>query len=529
MQNSFEELKKGLLFRCLKKESEEPAKAAVGRVSTELRFLQRQSEYATEVARVLEELNLTVSLIVELKDKTDKELPASTNRQKLLLYYQGYFFNLIHQMKDKILQLVNLMTEETVPEKPDRERDVSLRNLFDKKGKRLSALRIRRPLELWNQEDSDSPIAVVLRRRTTHHHKISQLRYNEDVQNLQLVETMENPQFRSLLTQYGIGLFAKKKAESAKKLFCDIHSKTKKTLEIIQNNLNEIAEPLITHFKLPVSTIEIGEILQTYTEMSKTFSIKNKASFEKIPELHQEKIKTMVTAFGNLSRNRIEAVYLVGSLGRGEYEEGYSDVNIYIITTSESGDLQKSIQEIITYDQELSLLIFNKKEFLSDNCRKYRFIAYSDGILLYGNDLLQGEKFPKPGLYLALLLNEDFVEKLEAIEEWIRNNPEAPPTEISKKSKAFAKDAVSFIFGVTISNKPQYTSSRRERVLRINEMYPGNRERGTLDTLLGVMKYGVGTLESLRNLVSGFRPQALRNLEKMKRTRSGLDGRAGNK
>lgn len=529
MQNSFEELRKDLLSRCLKKESEEPAKAAVGRVSKELRFLQRQSEYATEIARVLEELNLTVSLIVEVKDKTDKELPASTNRQKLLLYYQGSFFNLVHQMKDKILQLVNLMTEETVPEKPDRESDVSLRDLFEKKGGRLSDLGIKRPLELWDQEDPDSPIAVVLRRRTTHHHKISRLRYNEDVQNLQLVETMENPQLRLLLTQYGIDQFAKKKAESTERLFRNIHSKTKNTLDVIQKNLDEIAGSLITHFKLPVSDTETREILQTYIEMSKTFDIKNKASFEKIPKLHQEKIKKMITAFGNLLGNRIEAVYLVGSLGRGEYEEGYSDVNIYVITASESRDLQKSIQEIIPYDQELSLLIFHKKEFLSENCRKYRFITYSDGILLYGNDLLQGEKFPKPGLYLALLLNEDFVEKLEAIEEWIRNNPEAPPTEISKKSKAFAKDTVSFIFGVTISNKPQYTSSRRERVLRINEMHPGNRERDTLDTLLRVMKYGVGTLESLRNVVSGFRPQALKNLEKMKQTRSELDGRAGNK
>lgn len=529
MQNSFEELRKGLLFRCLKKESEEPAKAAMGRVSTELRFLQRQSEYATEIARVLEELDLTVSLIVEVKDKTDKELPASTNRQKLLLYYQGSFFNLVHQMKDKILQLVNLMTEETVPQKPDRESDVSLRDLLDKKGGRLSDLGIRRPLELWNQEDPNSPIAVVLRRRTTHHHKISRLRYNEDVQKVQLVETMENPQLRSLLTQYGIDQFAKMKAESVERLFSNVHSKTKKTLEVIQNNLDEIAELLIAHFKLPVSDTEIGEIYQVYGKTLNSFEIRNKASFEKIPKMHQEKIKTMIRGFGDLLENRIEAVYLAGSLGRGEYEEGYSDVNIYIVTASEPRGLQESIREIIPYDQELSLLIFRKKEFLSEKCRKYRFIAHSDGILLYGNDLLQGEKFPKPGLYLALLLNEDFVEKLEAIEEWIRNNPEAPPTEISKKSKAFAKDTVSFVYGVTISNKPQYTSSRRERVLRINEMYPRNRERDTLDTLLRVMKYGVGTLESLRNLVSGFRPQALRNLEKMKKTRSKLDGRAGKK
>lgn len=234
MHNSFEELRKGLLFRCFKKEIEEPAKAAVGRFSIELRFFQRQWEYATEIARVLEELDLTVNLIVEIKNKTDKELPVSTNRQELLLYYQGCFFNLVHQMKDKILHLVHLMTEETVPEKPDRESDVSLKGLLNKKGEILSDLGIRRPLELWNQEDP-GPIAVVLRRRTAHDHRISQLRYDEDVQNLQLVEMMEKPQFISLLTQYGVDLFAKKKVESAKKLFLSIHSKTKSTLAVIQN------------------------------------------------------------------------------------------------------------------------------------------------------------------------------------------------------------------------------------------------------------------------------------------------------
>lgn len=72
-----------------------------------------------------------------------------------------------------------------------------------------------------------------------------------------------------------------------------------------------------------------------------------------------------------------------------------------------------------------------------------------------------------------------------------------------------------------MSNKPQYTNSRAERIVEINEMWPEN--KNMLETLLSVSKYGVGTLESFNNLIKGFRPKAEKYLNKMRDTKRQIE------
>ena len=128
-KTNLDKLKTGCLFRSLQKENGEPENIAIGQISKELRFLQRQSEYASEIERVLKELRLTVSLIKESKNR---DPIAGMSRQEILAYYQGVFFALVHQIKDKLVQLVYLITEEVVPEKPAIEKDVSVSDLLRK-------------------------------------------------------------------------------------------------------------------------------------------------------------------------------------------------------------------------------------------------------------------------------------------------------------------------------------------------------------------------------------------------------------
>ena len=81
-----------------------------------------------------------------------------------------------------------------------------------------------------------------------------------------------------------------------------------------------------------------------------------------------------------------------------------------------------------------------------------------------------------------------------------------------------------FIYGVAIAKKPSFTSSRNERVERINEMFPGNNER-VIGTLLRIIQYGVRTLEDLENMIAGFSPKAFDNLEKMKSAKRPLSAK----
>jgi predicted nucleotidyltransferase len=211
----------------------------------------------------------------------------------------------------------------------------------------------------------------------------------------------------------------------------------------------------------------------------------------------------------------IVAIYLIGSLGRGEYEEGYSDVNIYIVLDVDDERGQAERQDFM-----FNLRVFTRTQFLSEASRKYRIIAKADGVLLFGEDLVKDEK-PKAGLLLALTLNEDILQIMDEAIKWMNENPKATPLEISKKSRRLAKRFIDFIYGVVITNKPQYTSSRAERIERINEMYPENKTM--LETLLGVSRYGVGEFESFKNMIEGFRPKAEMNLKKMQEVRTHIE------
>lgn len=511
LKTNFDKLKAGCLFRSLQKENGEPENVAIGQISKELRFLQRQSEYANEIERVIKELRLTALLIKECQTR---DLVAGISRQELLAYYQGIFLTLVHQMKDKIIQLVHLMTEEAIPEKPAIENDVSVSDLLRKKKKQLQIIGIEEDIKQWEQDNTSSKIAVALRKRRHHHHLISRLRYDKDYLNLGLTDIAAQPSFRDQLTDYGKEQMDKMRVESTERLFSGATLKAEDTLNEIEGNVERISAALVSYFKLPISQEEVTKIVNEHSQMLSSFDVTNRCSADKIPEPYKSMLSDLISK-AQTTYKEIVAIYLIGSLGRGEYEEGYSDVNIYIVLDVDDERGQAERQDFM-----FNLRVFTRTQFLSEASRKYRIIAKADGVLLFGEDLVKDEK-PKAGLLLALTLNEDILQIMDEAIKWMNENPKATPLEISKKSRRLAKRFIDFIYGVAITNKPQYTSSRAERIERINEMYPENKTM--LETLLGVSRYGVGEFESFKNMIEGFRPKAEMNLKKMQEVRTHIE------
>ena len=249
-------------------------------------------------------------------------------------------------------------------------------------------------------------------------------------------------------------------------------------------------------------------LLSAFVQMLTSLHIKNVSSLEKIPPDIQSKFNNGVDQIKAAFSDHIVSMYLVGSLGRGEYINGISDINIYVIA---SDDCTPNL----SLDEQFTVLKFSPEGFASEAGKKYRFICWADGILIAGEDLLGTEEFPKPGLDLALLLNDDFVEDVQAWNQWIRDNPQASSSKICQQSKIMAKRMLDFVYGVAIANKPTFTSSRKERVEGINEMFPGDNER-VIRTLSRIIQYGARSLEDLKNMVAGFNPKAFENLKKMK-------------
>jgi len=506
--NNFEKLKSGALFRSIQKENGEPENIALGQISKELAFLQRQSQYVTEIDRVLKELRLTVSLI---KGCRIVDVPEGVSRQELLAYYQGNFLTLVHQMKDKILQIVHLITEEAIPEKPSVEKDVSISDLLQKKQKALREIGIEEDIRQWEQENPTSGIAVALRKRTHHHHRVSGLRYDKDFLNLGFTDIATQPSFQENLSDYGKEHIEKMRVERTERLFSGAPTKTEDTLKAIEGNIEHLSDALVSYFKLPISQEEAREIITKQTDMLASFKVVNRCSIDKIPEPHKSILNDLVAKMRENYKDQIVAVYLVGSLGRGEYEEGYSDMNLYVVLNAED-----QVGQALREDFMFSMRVFTQKQFLSDESKKFRIIAKADGILLGGTDLVKDEKLPKAGLMLALTLNDDIMQTFDNAKRWMEENPKATDMQISRKSRRLAKRLIDFMYAVAMSNKPQYTASRKERVEVILQAFPDkNTDKKVIDTLMGVSRYGVGEFASFEAMIEGFRPQAEVNLKKM--------------
>lgn len=520
LENNLEKLKIGCLLRSIQKEMSEPENIAIGQISKELRYLQRHSEYANEIERVLKELGLTVKLIEQARSSKFE----GVSPQELLIYYQGIFLTLVHQMKDKLTQLINLVTEDTIPEKPSIEENIRVSKLLNKKQKILQTIGIEEEVKQWDQDNTNSKIAVVLRKRTLHHHLVSKLVYDQDFLNLNFTATATQPNFQEGLSDYGKKVIEKIKLESEERFFNNALTKTNDTLNILKENIEKISLALVEYLKLPISEKEMRDIIDNWVKMLNSFDIVNKSSIEKIPEPYKTLLTNFVRNLQEQYKSLIVAVYLVGSLGRGEYEEGYSDVNLYVIIDSDK-EYEKTPEEILgsmRYDWGLNLRVFSKLSFLSDGCKKYRIIAKSDGVLLCGFDLLKDEKIPKAGMFLAEILNNDILDNLNNAQKWIKENPSASPLQISKKSRFIAKRIIDFMYGIVISNKPQFTSNREERAVKINnDMYPKSKEG--VNALLAVTKYGIDELDNFGELIEGFRPKAEEGLKKMQDVKAQLE------
>lgn len=407
-KNYFEKLKVGALLRSIQKENSEPENIALGQVSKELRYLQRQSQYVTEIERVLRELRLTIFLI---KGSRTADVPDGVSKQDLLVYYQGNFFTLVHQMKDKILQLVNLMTETTIPEKPAIENDIKLADLLKNKVKILQAIGVETEMREWEQDSQTSKISVVLRKRLFYHHRISGLQYNNDFLNLNFTDIATQDNFQQALSDYGKEQIKKMREESIDNLFSEALSKAEGTLGAIYQNIEKISEALVKYFKLPISQEEIEKTIDDQNIMFESFKVVNRSSMDKIPETQLLMLDAFIQQIKQ-NKEQIEVIYLVGSLGRGEYEDGYSDINIYVIL-----NIDELSKELPQENDIFNLKVFTKAQFLSEQYKKYRIITKIDGIILHGEDITKEEKLPKAGLFLALILNDDIIDILNSTKQ----------------------------------------------------------------------------------------------------------------
>lgn len=509
-QSSLNKLCTGLLLLDVEKSVKEPGYEAIDRLTRHRSIMQRQYQYAQDLKRALTEAKLTSKLlsIVETGVSID-EKPFEA--EDLIIYYEGIFLDCIHQIKDKVLRLVWWMLQEESTQKKQRLEEVEKIKLssFSQYKALLEKAEIYKLLEEWNQ-DSSSGISVVLRKRTQHHHFTSNLQLDSDFQNIKMSKIMLSPVSITQLSEYGKTRMKEIGEEAYTKWRGDVIKKQTETLGKIEENINSIAEQLINFYKIPTDPKAHAEIINKFTEIQKKFDIVNKTSVEKISPDLSELIKLFVSHIKQYFKDHLVSVYLVGSVPRGEYIPGSSDINFIVIT-----DIDMKNPAPTRAEPVLSVSFFSEKEFLSTEAKKYRFICYSDGVLITGKKMIfDRNEFPKPGAFLALLLNEGFIDELEQINNEVKELKKPAAKTLRTYSLKAVKIMLDFQFGVAMTNKPFYTASRQEKVQYLKEMFP-TVQRQTL-TFENIYLRGIIKQEDFPMVIDTFLGNAKKNYEKLK-------------
>lgn len=430
--------------------------------------VRKRFSYANDLERVLSELNLTTSLLEKVTPESFLEIEDRRYQpEELINYYAGIFFDQVHQIKDKLLNLIMVMEADDKSPKAYNEMNAKFKvsRVLKQKEELFKKIGIYEEVKKWD-EDSGSIFGQVLKKRSLHHHYLGRLQLNFDFQRIKMSRTMLEPGSLSYLNDYGRKKMEEIREQSFEKFKSDILSKQHNTIIEIEANVEKIANRIANYYKVPTSQTELAKMSADYNRYLSSLKIKNNANIKNIKGPIGEMIRSSVVIAKKLFGDLLVSIYLVGSCGRGEFIPLVSDVNfIFVLKT---GSTKK-----YHFRSPVNSVFLSEEEFLSDQYRKERFICWSDGVCVFGKEFkFKAGDFPKPGTLLATLLNRDFLDNLETLKEDISQNTKITNLQLRAYCVKFAKIMMDFDFAIAMSNKPFYSSSRRMKMDYIKENSP---------------------------------------------------------
>lgn len=506
LESNLSKLSKGLLLTNIKKEMSEPGYTAIDRITKNRTVIQRRSQYCNDIERVLTEAELTTKLMMEVSD-TKNIGDKSIQPEEIIIYYNGIFLDQVHQIKDKLFRLIDrilLIPEVSQDNRKKDPRKLKTNSFMKSNEEILKKIGIYELLQEWTTGD----LKVVLNKRTNHHHFVSTLQLNEDYQKIKMSRIMLTPSSSIHLSEYGNKRMKEIGEEYFGKWQQSMIEKQSKTLEEVQNNIEEIAGKLVDYYQLPNKPEEIAEIVNKYTEFLGTFDIENLTSIVKIDPTIKEILDDFVKFAQDTIGEMVSSIYLVGSSGRGEFVPGCSEIDLYVILKDGNfGPFN------FNHARPMNVTFISETMFLSKDKLKDRFICWSDGLCLLGKKYdFDKDEFPKPGTLLCLLLNRGIVEKLEKIKETVIKIDKPSRALLRKYSLIVSKIMLDFDFGVAMSNKPFYSASRKRKIQYTREVFGKHRRTNTFEQ---IYLKGIVEQKDFPMLIDTFLEKAKVNYEKL--------------
>ena len=181
------------------------------------------------------------------------------------------------------------------------------------------------------------------------------------------------------------------------------------------------------------------------------------------------------------------AVYLLGSIGRGQEQIGSSDLDLELVIDHKATDAEKAWAEALSEQTlaewpdllKIDLDLLHVDLLLAPDSQRQRFIFSSDGLKLWGQELLPETEPWVPGPELAFLLNSHYVWARDEILRCLTSpTPEeqANPRHVAECLHWISKQALRLGLGLAMYKQPVYTRRVAEMPKLAGELVPGIRE-----------------------------------------------------
>lgn len=156
------------MITCIKGDIRQPHNAAMGNVAKGYSRWQTASSYFYDIERILLEMKMSRSFVDQLPD----EMFYTTHRinaEDYILYHNGFYLDLVHQLKDKTAQMISAVVNPDEKYSSKTESSVKLSKVLNNdRVKRIPGL--KEVLSEWDDSSHKGSIAIALKKRTNYHH-----------------------------------------------------------------------------------------------------------------------------------------------------------------------------------------------------------------------------------------------------------------------------------------------------------------------------------------------------------------------
>lgn len=482
MDNWLEKLKGGLLIINIKGDIRQPHNHAMDRVPDRFSRWSIASQYLYDIERILQEMKSAVSFISILPENAFLQKHSITS-EDYIMYHQGYFLDLVHQLKNKLFQFISaIMTPDSDYSEKNEKRAEKINKVMDNKFvKHVPGL--AEYLREWNADNSKGVIAVALKKRTNYHHFKNPLSNTKSYVRAKTNRSLLSPDFQVHLSEHGRHMIAEKGVQNLQMWQGDTVERMSKTFDAINENMQNISRITMGYLRLPTKDSRIGNhVLLRYVRLFDSLETKNSSyTLESVNPAFRGLIPILEEALTIGLQDEFLSFYVTGSILNGNFNFGLSDINLVIVVKHNTVELREIIHNFIdtpprVFGIPTDTKILSEQEFFDQSSEKLRFICKTDGLLVSGVDLLRNESGQSISFKLAWMLNSDFKDHVYLAKERLLDTSHImSDRDRELLARDLAKRAYRLSFSMVIGNNVRYAADFKKMRELNNYYYPENK------------------------------------------------------